>query len=292
MKRGRSIPTRHPYNSRDGLHNSRDGLLRWSMCVGTHRTEDAGRACVASVIPGVGGAGRHCRRSAHQAEQTRSWTVRGDEAHVASVQADLVAEFGLRRVAKPADAARLTVCELIERFLTAPRMWSPATYRSYGSPARFLARDALGVGGPGSPDAGEGRRGDRPLDPRGGRAARRAGSLPAVAFGDHLGDARAVSAVRSARRAPSASRLWLQLATAREGEHPLDAIPIYQQDVERAIGAKNNDAYRSAVERLDHISKLMTAAGHPEAFAPYAAEVRARHKPKRNLMKLFDQRGW
>lgn len=81
----------------------------------------------------------HTKRS-----RQRSWTVRGDEAHVASVQADLVAEFGLRRVAKPADATRLTVCELIERFLAAPRMWSPATYRSYGSPARFLARDALG----------------------------------------------------------------------------------------------------------------------------------------------------
>lgn len=95
-----------------------------------------------------------------------------------------------------------------------------------------------------------------------------------------------------ANRAGVTSRLWLQLAAAREDEHPLDAIPIYQQDVERAIGARNNDAYRSAVERLDHISKLMTAAGHPDAFAPYAAEVRARHKPKRNLMKLFDQRGW
>lgn len=94
-----------------------------------------------------------------------------------------------------------------------------------------------------------------------------------------------------ANRAGVTSRLWLEVAAAREDDHPLDAIPIYQQDVERAIGAKNNDAYRSAVERLDHISKLMTAAGHPEAFAPYAAEVRARHKPKRNLIKLFRPAG-
>lgn len=95
-----------------------------------------------------------------------------------------------------------------------------------------------------------------------------------------------------ANRAGVTSRLWLQLAAASEADHPLDAIPIYQQDVERAIGAKNNDAYSAAVERLDHIVTLMAAAGQPEAFAPYAAEVRARHKPKRNLMKLFDQRGW
>lgn len=95
-----------------------------------------------------------------------------------------------------------------------------------------------------------------------------------------------------ANRAGVTSRLWLELAASREADHPLDAIPIYQQDVERLIGAKNNDAYRSAVERLDHIAKLMAAAGQPETFAPYAKDVRARHKPKRNLMKLFDQRGW
>jgi hypothetical protein len=51
----------------------------------------------------------------------------------------------LRRVPRPVDAARLTVVELVERFLAAPRVWSPATYRSYGSPAKFLARDPLGA---------------------------------------------------------------------------------------------------------------------------------------------------
>lgn len=57
----------------------------------------------------------------------RSWTVHGDEAHVAGVQADLVAEFGLRRVQRPTDGARLTVSELIERFLAAPsRPGNPA----------------------------------------------------------------------------------------------------------------------------------------------------------------------
>ena len=36
----------------------------------------------------------------------------------------------------------------------------------------------------------------------------------------------------------------------------------------------------------------MRAAAQPDAFGPYAAGVRARHKPKRNLMKLLDGRGW
>lgn len=75
----------------------------------------------------------------------RSWTVRGDEIAAAAMQADLVAEFGLRRVSRPTDGARLTVSELIELFLAAPRVWSPATYRSYGSPARYFVRDPLGA---------------------------------------------------------------------------------------------------------------------------------------------------
>lgn len=81
----------------------------------------------------------HTRRSKQQ-----SWTIRGDEDHVATVQAGLVAEFGMRRVRRPTDATTLSVVELVEQFLAAPKAWSPSTYRSYGTPARFLARDPLG----------------------------------------------------------------------------------------------------------------------------------------------------
>lgn len=95
-----------------------------------------------------------------------------------------------------------------------------------------------------------------------------------------------------ANRAGVNARLWLELAAAREVDHPADAIPVYQDDVEVTIAAKNNNAYRAAVQQLDHIATLMAAAGQPEAFTPYVAEVRARHKPKWNLMKLLDERGW
>jgi uncharacterized Zn finger protein len=40
------------------------------------------------------------------------------------------------------------------------------------------------------------------------------------------------------------------------------------------------------------IRVLMDKAGRGDEFAAYAAQVRATHKPKRNLMKLFDQQGW
>ncbi len=88
------------------------------------------------------------------------------------------------------------------------------------------------------------------------------------------------------------SRLWLDLARRRETAHPLEAITIFQDEVERLIGMKNNDAYRQAVEMMAHVATLMRAGAQPHAFAPYATGVRARHKPKRNLMKLLDDRNW
>ena len=87
-------------------------------------------------------------------------------------------------------------------------------------------------------------------------------------------------------------RWWTELARLRQEEHPGDAIPIWQAQVERAIQAKNNAGYQEAVELMARVNRLMTRAGQPDAFAPYAAQVRATHKPKRNLMKLFDQQGW
>jgi len=88
------------------------------------------------------------------------------------------------------------------------------------------------------------------------------------------------------------SRLWLDLASRRETVHPLEAVTIFEDEVERLIAAKNNDAYRQAVEMMAHIAKLMRAAAQPDAFTPYAAGVRARYKAKRNLVKLLDDRKW
>jgi uncharacterized Zn finger protein len=86
--------------------------------------------------------------------------------------------------------------------------------------------------------------------------------------------------------------LWVQLAELRQDEHPNDAIPIYQEEVERAIGAKDNRGYREAVDTMIRVRTLMQRAGHDGEFPSYAARVRAAHKAKRNLMKLFDGQGW
>ena len=87
-------------------------------------------------------------------------------------------------------------------------------------------------------------------------------------------------------------RLWLRMASAREKDHPDDAIPVYQREVEALIGAKKNQTYAEAVRVMEHIAELFARAGRGDEFKAYAAEVRARHTPKRNLMKRFDAKGW
>lgn len=87
-------------------------------------------------------------------------------------------------------------------------------------------------------------------------------------------------------------RWWTELARLREGDHPEDAIPVWQRQVDRAIDTKKNPGYQEAVELMARVRRLMTAAGRPDDFPPYAARLRAAHKPKRNLMKLFDHRDW
>lgn len=86
--------------------------------------------------------------------------------------------------------------------------------------------------------------------------------------------------------------LWLELARRREGEHPLEAIPIWQSEVERRIDARNNQGYSRAVELIVHIGKLMIQADRDADFLPYVTMLREAHNPKRNLMKLFNARGW
>ncbi len=86
--------------------------------------------------------------------------------------------------------------------------------------------------------------------------------------------------------------LWLALARRREADHPLDAIPIFQDQVERLIDQMNNQSYEEAVQLIGRIIQLMAQTTDPEAVQAYLAAVRARHRRKRNLIKLLDARKW
>lgn len=84
----------------------------------------------------------------------------------------------------------------------------------------------------------------------------------------------------------------LELARLREAEHPDDALPIWREEVDREIGAMNSQSYASAVATIERVGRLMSAAGRGEQFAPYVTGLREAHRRKRNLMKLFVERGW
>ena len=112
--------------------------------------------------------------------------------------------------------------------------------------------------------------------------------LVTILLGEHDADA----AWEQAQLGGCSPTLWLQPASLRERDHPEDAIPIYQREAERSIETKNNRGYQDGVAFMAKVRDLMDRAGNSQEFASFAAEVRGRHKPKRNLMKLFDQKGW
>jgi uncharacterized Zn finger protein len=87
-------------------------------------------------------------------------------------------------------------------------------------------------------------------------------------------------------------QLWLQLAALREDDHPEDAIPIYEDKVEWEIGGKNNHSYQVAVDMMLKVGELMERTESGDQFSDYVTSLRASHKAKRNLMKLFDQHRW
>lgn len=129
---------------------------------------------------------------------------------------------------------------------------------------------------------------------RGGRAAARWG--PPADRSDlvkvFLWEGDVDAAWREAVEGGCSVPLWMELAARREADHPDDALPVYQQHVERVIGQKNNQAYEEAVRLLHKVQELMSRLGRGEEFPAYVASVRAAHKSKRNLMKLLARAGW
>jgi uncharacterized Zn finger protein len=96
------------------------------------------------------------------------------------------------------------------------------------------------------------------------------------------------AAWNEARSGGCRDSLWLEMAKLREKDHPGDAVPVYQRLVEPIIAQMKNPAYEEATKMIRHIRELMHGMGQKAEFAAYFAQVRLRHKPKRNLMKLLD----
>jgi uncharacterized Zn finger protein len=97
------------------------------------------------------------------------------------------------------------------------------------------------------------------------------------------------AAWREAKEGGCSNSLWLELAAKRERQHPEDALPIYQRQIEPVLARKNNDAYKEAVGFVKKIRECMVRLGRENEFVEYSSKLRAAHKAKRNFIKLLDQ---
>ena len=84
---------------------------------------------------------------------------------------------------------------------------------------------------------------------------------------------------------------WLELAAAREAQHPEDAIATYQRVIEHRVQEKDKPAYRQAAALTARVRSLQAGIGQEAQFAAYLERLRAAHRPKRNFMAALDQAG-
>ncbi len=107
-----------------------------------------------------------------------------------------------------------------------------------------------------------------------------------------LFEGRVDDAWRTATERDCDQRLWMQLVRAHESEHPEDAIPIYEREVEALIGKKNDGGYRDAVKLMAHLESLHIRLERRDTFASFVEQIRATHARKTNLMRRVDVKGW
>jgi hypothetical protein len=75
----------------------------------------------------------------------------------------------------------------------------------------------------------------------------------------------------------------MALAEASETAHPGEVLDVYAREVEDLVRVGGNENYDIAADRVARMAKLRSA----EAQRAYVAELRQRHKRKRNFMKLL-----
>lgn len=97
------------------------------------------------------------------------------------------------------------------------------------------------------------------------------------------------AAWKTAQEGGCAMELWLKLAKEPAKEHPGDALPICQKQIESTFALKNNAVYEQAVGYLRIIRDLMSRLGQEAESVAHLASFRVAHKPKRSFMKLLER---
>ena len=80
--------------------------------------------------------------------------------------------------------------------------------------------------------------------------------------------------------------LALELAAAREKNHPADAIPIYLREAETLIAQTGNRSYEAAVAQLRKIKALHLQMNQSTGWEALLVRLRTTHKAKRNFIAL------
>jgi uncharacterized Zn finger protein len=82
--------------------------------------------------------------------------------------------------------------------------------------------------------------------------------------------------------------LWMQLAAAREQDHPEDSLLIYRRRIEPLIEPVTNGNYDEPIRLIAKVGELLKRLGREQEFRDYVQHIRTTYKRKRNLMKLLD----
>ncbi len=130
---------------------------------------------------------------------------------------------------------------------------------------------------------------------QGGQAARRArwfgGEIDhSILVAIFLDEGDVETAWKEAQEGGCSEELWLQLAEAREKEHPEDAAPIYMRQAEATLARVRNSRYYEPVGLLEKAAAVMQRIGKNEEFTRYLEGLRVKHKRKRNFIKLLDEK--
>jgi uncharacterized Zn finger protein len=86
--------------------------------------------------------------------------------------------------------------------------------------------------------------------------------------------------------------LWFQLAERRQQNHPVDALPIYYNEIEPLIQQTNNAAYTDAVSLLKKVHDLMVRLKKQDEFNDFVGHLRQNYRAKRNFIGLLNRQTW
>jgi hypothetical protein len=96
------------------------------------------------------------------------------------------------------------------------------------------------------------------------------------------------AAWQAAQHGGCTRRHWLEVARARAGQHPADAIPVLEQETLRAIEGANRSAYHAAAKLAKELRGYAERADQTAEFAAWVGKVRTDNIRRRALQNEFD----